>query len=74
MHLPPLHASVLMQSLLTLQFLPVPQGGQLPPPQSVSVSVPSFVPSLHSPMHLLFWQTLPVEQSPFTMHGTHDPA
>ena len=63
-----------MQSLFVPHALPAPQAGQLPPPQSMAVSVPSLMPSLHSPMHLLPWQTLPAEQSPSAMHGTQVPA
>ncbi len=39
--------SPVMQSLVSLHFLPTPQGGQVPPPQSTSVSVPFWMPSLH---------------------------
>jgi hypothetical protein len=57
---------VVRQSEPTLQALPVPHLGQ-PPPQSTSVSVPSFVPFVLQPgavhiceIQLLFWQSAPV--------------
>src|SRR2546421_392453 len=39
--------AALTQSLLVLQILPTPQAPQVPPPQSMSVSLPSDVPSWH---------------------------
>jgi hypothetical protein len=57
---------VVKQSEPTLQALPVAHFGQ-PPPQSTSVSVPSFVLFVLQPgavhifeMQLLFWQSAPV--------------
>jgi hypothetical protein len=73
-HVPLAQASEETQSLLFLQAEPVPQGEQLPPPQSTPVSTPSFMPSVHWPTHLLFWHTLPVEQSSSLVHATHLPA
>jgi hypothetical protein len=67
-------ASVLTQSLLTEHVLPVAQGGQLPPPQSTSVSLPSFMPSVHCPTHVcVALQTLLAEQSESCKHATQTP-
>jgi hypothetical protein len=67
-------ASVLTQSLSTKHVLPVEQGGQLPPPQSTSVSLPSFTPSVHCPTHVcIALQTLLAEQSESCKHATQTP-
>jgi len=49
-HCPFSKHDLLMQSLATLHFLPVPQRGQKEPPQSMSVSSPPMALSLQLPL------------------------
>jgi hypothetical protein len=39
--------ALLLQSVFCKQFFPTPQALQMPPPQSMSVSAPSFLLSMH---------------------------
>jgi DNA polymerase III subunit delta len=56
---PPSHLAhtSLVQSLSVSHFFPTLHLGQTPPPQSVSVSVPSFMPSVQLVTHTSFRQT-----------------
>jgi hypothetical protein len=60
--------TLLLQSVPVTQILVLSQGEQLPPPQSVSVSVPFLVPSLQllawqkPPVHTAVWQSVFTEQ------------
>jgi hypothetical protein len=71
--LPGLHI-VLVQSALPLHVLPLVQVGQVPPPQSISVSVAFFTPSVHvGAAHACALHTPLVQSAPDT-HSTHAPA
>src|SRR5262249_33483211 len=60
------------QSFATAHFLPVGHCGQVPPPQSVSVSAPFFTLSPHwAGEHLNIWLQTMLAQSPSTTHSTH---
>src|SRR5215831_1914650 len=55
-----------MHDVATSHFFPTSQGGHLPPPQSMSVSVPFWIPSVHdvsdaSPSE---WSTPPASPGP----------
>jgi hypothetical protein len=71
-HVPPQQCP-LVQSVLTAQCLPSAQAGQLPPPQSTSVSAPFFTLSVHDGLaqtwfvQILLWQSVP------TLHWTQAP-
>ena len=56
-HMPPQQPLPGRQSLLARHRLPLAHGGQLPPPQSISLSVPFCTPSLH----VGAWQDLPMQ-------------
>jgi hypothetical protein len=57
----------LVQSEALVQCLPEPQVGQLPPPQSMSVSVPFWTPSVQlAALQLPPWHTWVVQSEPKT--------
>jgi hypothetical protein len=51
--------TLLLQSDVTLQLLPLPQGEHPPPPQSTADSVPFCTPS----EHVAVWHLLPVQRA-----------
>jgi hypothetical protein len=59
--------TLLSQSLASTQVWPVEQGGQDPPPQSASVSVPFFTPSKQDCWHVLVVIPVITKQDPL-MH------
>jgi hypothetical protein len=68
--------TVLTQSVFVEHFRPVAHGGHVPPPQSTSVSFPSFMPSVHvAGAHTPMVQTGVdgLEQSAAEVHCTHLP-
>lgn len=62
---------LLRQSVLTLQRWPRAHLGQVPPPQSTSVSNPFLVPSEHCPTHVLETQLVLVGQRQTEFWGSH---
>src|SRR6202044_3308554 len=75
MQVPVARQAPLAQSVSAMHVLPDAQGGHAPPPQSTSVSVPSFMPSAQvAAPQLPFARQVPVAQSDATLHCTHIPA
>ena len=75
-HFPIMHL-LSLQSVFIMHVFPVEHVWHDPPPQSVSVSVPSFMLSVHVAiehtlfMQLLFWQSLFAEHVFPVMHLLH---
>jgi hypothetical protein len=69
----------LTQSVPTRQLCPAEHFGQVPPPQSTSVSLPFFTPSLQvgawqtPPLQTLLWQTPEQHGCPSPPHAVHVP-